>query len=197
MKRFFFLFLMILTLALPAFSQDYSDDYDDDDTYDEVYVYDSNGAGDKLLKISVGALFPLNFEHQLKTGGEITIGFYRFFSKTIALGGEFSPTYNPTIGDKVLVMFPVTLGIMFQPYIDRFEFPLLAEIGIANETWQNMEIFPTLVSKLSAGAYFRISDTISLGFTTDFLWVPQWFKDTSKNFNGLFETAAISLRYHF
>lgn len=195
MKRFISLLIIFLTLSGFVFSQDYEDD--SEDSYDDVYVYDSNGAGDKFLKIGIGALFPLNFQKQLKTGGEITIGFYRFLSKTIAVGGEFTPTYNQTIGDKVLVMFPITGGIMFQPCIGKFEFPMFAEIGIANETWQNMEIFPTFVTKLSAGAYYRITDSISLGFSTEFLWMPQWFKDTSKNFNGLFETAAINLRYHF
>ena len=179
MKRFFFLLLFISTLAVPLMAQDYSDEYEDEDTYDEVYVYDSNGAGDRFLKISVGALFPLNFKQQLN------------------VGGEFTPTYSQTIGDKVLVMFPITFGIMYQPYIGKFEFPMFAEIGIANQTWQNMEIFPTFVSRLSAGAYYRITDSVSIGVSTDFLWIPQWFKDTSKNFNGLFETAAINLRYHF
>ena len=197
MKRFFFLLLFISTLAVPLMAQDYSDEYEDEDTYDEVYVYDSNGAGDRFLKISVGALFPLNFKQQLNVGGELSIGFYQFISKTLALGGEFTPTYSQTIGDKVLVMFPITFGIMYQPYISKFEFPMFAEIGIANQTWQNMEIFPTFVSRLSAGAYYRITDSVSIGVSTDFLWIPQWFKDTSKNFNGLFETAAINLRYHF
>ena len=195
MKRFLFSIIILSLFSMSLFGQETYDE--DENTYDDVYVYDSNGAGDKFLKISVGALFPLNFEHQLKTGGEISIGFYQFISKNLAIGGEFTPTYNQTIGEKILVMFPVTVGVMFQPYIGRFEFPLLAEIGIANETWQNMEIFPTFVSRLSAGAFFRITDSISLGFATDFMWFPQWFKDTSKNFNGLFESATISLRYHF
>ena len=86
---------------------------------------------------------------------------------------------------------------MYQPYIGKFEFPMYAEIGFANQTWQNMEIFPTFVSRLSAGAYYRITDSISIGLSTDFLWIPQWFKDSSKNFNGLFEKATIGLRYHF
>ena len=197
MKRFFFLLLFISTLAVPLMAQDYSDEYEDEDTYDEVYVYDSNGAGDQFLKINLGALFPLNFNHQLKTGGEATIGYYRFLSKNLAVGGEFSATYNVSIGEKVLVILPVTFGVMFQPYIGKFEFPMFAEIGVANQTWQSLEIFPTLVTKLSAGAYYRITDSVSLGFSTDFLWIPQWFKDSSKNYNGLFETAAIGLRYHF
>ena len=196
MKRFFSLLMLLLSFSGFLFSQDYSDE-NEDSTLDEVYVYDSNGAGDQFLKIQLGPLFPLNFKHQLKTGGEATIGYYKFLSKTFAVGGELTVTYNVTIGEKVLIMFPLTVGAMFQPYIGRFEFPLYAEIGLANETWQNMEIFPTLTTRLSAGAYYRVSDAISIGLATDFLWIPQWFKDSSKNFNGLFETATIGLRYHF
>ena len=195
MKRFISLLIIFLTLSGFVFAQDYEDN--SEENYDEVYVYDSNGAGDQFLKINLGAIFPLNFDHQLKTGGEATIGYYKFLSKNLAVGGEFSATYNISIGEKVLIMLPITFGVMFQPYIGRFEFPMLAEIGVANQTWQSIEIFPTFAAKLSAGAYYRISDSISLGLSTDFLWLPEWFKDSSKNFNGLFETAAIGLRYHF
>ena len=94
-------------------------------------------------------------------------------------------------------MLPITVGAMYQPYIGKFEFPIYAEIGMANTTWQNMEHFPSLCTRLSAGAYYRITDTISFGLSTDFLWIPQWFKDSSMNYNGLFQTAEIGIRYHF
>ena len=139
----------------------------------------------------------MNFKGQLKTGGMASIGYFRFLSETFAVGGELSATYSISIGQKVLVMLPFTFGVMFQPYIGKFEFPMFAQVGIANQTWQNMEIFPTLTTKLSAGAYYRLTDSVSLGLSTDFFWIPQWFKDSSKNFNGLFQTAEIGLRYHF
>ena len=152
MKRFISLLIIFLTLSGFVFAQDYEDN--SEENYDEVYVYDSNGAGDQFLKINLGAIFPLNFNHQLKTGGEATIGYYKFLSKNLAVGGEFSATYNISIGEKVLIMLPITFGVMFQPYIGRFEFPMLAEIGVANQTWQSIEIFPTFAAKLSAPARF-------------------------------------------
>ena len=194
MKRFFSLVLLFLTFTYGIFAQEYDDDgFPEDD----VFVYASNGAGDQFLKINLGPVFPLNFKGQLKTGGKASIGYFRFLTETLAVGGELGATYNVSIGEKVLVMIPFTFGVMFQPYVGKFEFPLYAELGIANETWQNMEIFPTMAAKLSAGAYYRLTDSISLGVSTDFFWMPQWFKDRSKNFNGLFETAEIGLRYHF
>ncbi|MBR4179167.1 MAG: hypothetical protein IKR45_00560 [Treponema sp.] len=198
MKRLFSILIILLTFTTLIFAQESDEPATDEDGFPDVYVYDSNGAGDQFLKLALGAIIPLNFQHQLKTGGEATIGYYRFLTKNFALGGEFSATYNQSIGEKILVMIPITFGIMYQPYIGKFEFPLFAQVGLATQTWQNMEIFPTLATKLSAGAFYRISDSISLGLSTDFVWIPQWFpKDPSKNFNGLFETANISLRYHF
>ena len=194
MKRFFSLLIIFLTFSVFLFAQETDNN---DITEDEVYVYASNGAGDQFLKINLGAIFPLNFKGQLKTGGKASIGYFKFLTENLAVGGELGATYSISIGEKVLVMIPITLGVMYQPYIGNFEFPLYAEIGMANQTWQNMEIFPSFTAKLSAGAYYRITDSVSLGISTDFLWVPEWFKDTSKNFNGLFETAEIGLRYHF
>ena len=194
MKRFFSLLLIFLTLSTFLFAQEKDDDgfYEDD-----VYVYPSNGAGDQFLKITLGAIFPLNFKGQLRTGGKASLGYFRFISETLAWGGELAATYNISIGEKVLVMIPITFGIMYQPNIGKFEFPLYAEIGMCNQTWQNNEIFPTLATKLSAGAFYRISDSVSLGLSTDFYWIPEWFKDSSKSFNGLFQTAELGLRYHF
>ncbi len=193
MKRFISLLLIFLTLSVCLFAQEEEEEIPEDD----VYVYASNGAGDQFLKIKLGAIFPLNFKGQLKTGGMASIGYFKFLSENIALGGELGATYSISIGEKVLVMIPITFGAMYQPYIGKFEFPLYAEIGVANQTWQNIEIFPTMVTKLSAGAYYRITDSVSFGLSTDFYWVPQWFKDSSKNFNGLFQTAELGLRYHF
>ena len=194
MKRFFSLLIIFLTFSVFLFAQETDNN---DITEDEVYVYASNGAGDQFLKINLGAIFPLNFKGQLKTGGKASIGYFKFLTENLAVGGELGATYSISIGEKVLVMIPITLGVMYQPYIGNFEFPLYAEIGMANQTWQTMEIFPSFTAKLSAGAYYRITDSVSLGISTDFLWVPEWFKDSSKNFNGLFETAEIGLRYHF
>ncbi len=193
MKRFISLLLIFLTLSTFIFAQEEGDEYIEDD----VYVYAANGEGDQLLKINLGAAFPLNFKGQLRTGGIASIGYFRFLSENLAVGGELGATYSVSIGEKVLVMIPVTFGIMYQPYIGKFEFPLTAELGLANQTWQNLEIFPSLAGKLSAGVFYRLTDSVSLGVSTDFFWIPEWFKDSSKNFNGLFETAVLGLRYHF
>ena len=57
--------------------------------------------------------------------------------------------------------------------------------------------FEKPIEKFKNGNYKLKPGIVYLCFSTDFLWIPQWFKDSSKNYNGLFETAAIGLRYHF
>lgn len=198
MKRFI---SVILTLFV-CFSVIYAEDDDDGfEGFPEVYEYDSNGAGDQFLKLHLGALFPtfpVDFNKQLYTGGEATIGYYRFVKKSLAVGGEFSASYNLSIGKKTFVMLPITFGIMYQPVYEKFEFPIYVLLGMAYETWQNMDYAPGLIGKVSAGGYYRINDSCSVGLSTDCFIVPQWFiKDPKKNFTGFFQSAAIGVRYHF
>ena len=131
MKRLFSILIILLTFPTLIFSQESDNSATDEEGFPEVYVYDSNGAGDQFLKISLGALLPLNFKRQLLVGGDATIGYYRFLSKYFAAGGEMSATYNQSIGEKILVMIPFTFGFMFQPYVGKFEFPMFAEIGFS------------------------------------------------------------------
>ena len=186
MKRFLSIFTVLLLLSGTAITaQEQGDEYDDG------YVYQSNGAGDNFLKLTLGALFPLNFENKLYTGGIAEAGYYRFLSQWFAVGGEFSATYNLSIGNKTLVMLPITAGVLFQPAFNNFEFPIYLNVGIGYETWQNLDYFPSFVLKGSGGVYYRLNDMLSVGGSSTFFMIPQ--KDKS----GLFLTAAVGIRYHF
>lgn len=167
------------------------------DIYDDGFVYEQNGAGDQFLRIDLLANFPLNFKGQIKTGLGLSLGYYRFISNNLALGGDAILGYNITIGKKSLVTVPVTFGVLYQPYVGKFEFPLCANIGFATTTCQGMSYFPSFAAKAGAGAYYRFSEIWSFGISTDIYWIPQWLKESSKNDNGLFASAGISARYHF
>lgn len=170
---------------------------DEGDEYDDGFVYEQNGAGDQFLKIDLMANFPLNFKGQVKVGAAISLGYYKFLTGHLALGGEATLGYNVTLGKKSLVTVPLTFGILYQPYAGKFEFPLYAGIGFATTSCQGMTYFPSFSAKTGAGAYYRFAESWSAGITTDIYWIPQWFKDSSKNDNGFFASAGISARYHF
>ena len=185
MKRF----LTILT-ALLLLSGTVITAQEQGDEYDDGYVYTQNGAGDQFFKLKLGGIFPLNFGNHLYPGGTVELGYYRFLNEWFALGGEISATSSLSIGNKVLVMLPFTLGALAQPTIGKLEFPVHISAGISYETWQNLNCFPSFALKGSAGAFYRLNEMFSFGASSDFLWIPQPSK------NGLFVTATIGARYH-
>ncbi|MCQ2590562.1 MAG: hypothetical protein MJ179_09085 [Treponema sp.] len=191
MKRFISTILLLLITATAISAQDIGDVYEDD------YVYEQNGAGDQFIKINLDVLFPLNFEKQLYTGGAIELGYYRFLNSWLAVGGELNASYNISVGKKIYIMLPILAGVMFQPTYDKFEFPIFVNIGMGYETWQNIDYFPSLVMKLSGGAYYRLNEMCSFGLNLDYMLVPQFFEDSSKNFAGNFLSLTIGARYHF
>lgn len=199
MKRIISILSAILLLSAFAFA---ADDYTEGDEYDDGFVYEQNGAGDQFIKIDLGANFPLNFGSQLYVGGMVSIGYYRFLNQYFALGGDVLIGYNVSIGKKPLFLVPVTFGVMYQPYIGRFEFPLMLDIGITTISCQSMTYFPAFTAKFTGGAYFRFNETWSFGLSSNTYWIPQWFlfdKNTKGHEadHGFFTSACLSVRYHF
>ncbi|MBQ9630822.1 MAG: hypothetical protein IJR49_04475 [Treponema sp.] len=185
------------------------------DEYDDGFVYTQNGRGDQYIQISLMPSFPLNFKKHMYVGGAAQLGYRRFLTSWFALGGDITVGYHPTIGSNVFNFWPITFCAMFQPSIWRFEFPITLAVGMAFETYASLKYFPGFVVKPEVAAFFRITDSWSVGLGCDFLWLPQWNasklnKDLEENggtfteaqvkdkaFHGLFIMASISVRYHF
>jgi len=191
MKKLFSLIALICLCSSLVFA------YDDDEEYDDGYVYELNGAGDQLLNINLAANFPLNFDGQIYPGISASIGYYKFLSSNLAVGGEALIGYNLTIGKKSLITAPVTFGVIYQPYFGKFEFPLSASIGFATSSCQGLTYFPSLAAKTSAGAFYRFLESWSFGVTGQAYWIPQWVSDSSQNDNGFFASVGLTARYHF
>ncbi len=191
MKRFISLFMIICLSTAAIFADEPGDEYDDG------FVYEQNGAGDQYLRIDILAQFPLNFDGQLYPGMAASIGYYRFITGNLALGGDVHLSYNLSIGKKSLISVPITVGILYQPYIGKFEFPMSVGIGISATTIQNMTYFPSFAAKANVGAYYRFMESWSAGIFGTAFWIPQWFKDSEKNDNGFFAAVGLGARYHF
>lgn len=192
MKRILLILLTLSIFTTSIFAQE-----EQGDIYDDGYVYEQNGRGDQFLKINLGTLIPLNFDNHLYAGGAADLGFYYFLNKWLAVGGEFTATYNISIGHKILIMLPITFGVIAQPYTGNFEFPISLNVGVGYQTWQSIDYFPSFVLKASAGAYYRMNESWSFGLSSSFMWIPQRFKDKSRNDDALFLNAYIGARYHF
>lgn len=217
MKRIFCI-LLVLCFCLPAVFA-----ASDDDIYDD-YDYEQNGAGDQFFKIDLSANIPLNFtgnqsnpdvntrgKWQIKVGPAIGLSYYRFISNTLALGGDIGFSYNLTLGERSLLTVPLTLGILYQPYVGNFEFPLTLTFGISALSCQGMTFFPAFTAKGSAGFFYRINESWSAGITGTLMYIPMWLKKEYRDAGlyknpdgsvktydyGLFSNVGISVRYHF
>ena len=172
MKRILSIVVFFLLLSVFAVAQDTPED-DMDEVQD--FSYSMNGRGDHYFKIAIMFNFPLNFGDQLYVGGAAELGYYRFLNSWLALGGELSVGYNPTLGSNSLTFVPITFGVSFQPAVWKIEFPITLSTGFAFETCQNRKYFPGFVAKAEAGAFFLINECWSFGLGSDFLYLPQWY----------------------
>lgn len=188
--------LFCFLLAIPClWAQE--EDFDDTET---IYTYETNGKGDHLLKVALQLNFPLNFEKKLKIGGAAELGYYSFITSNIAIGGELSVSVNSTIGSNVLTIIPLTFGAMFQPYFDRFEFPMGVNIGMCYASSGSDNYLPGFIAKANAGAFFRTSEAWSFGIITSYTWMPEWtLSDERKiKYDSLHLLgASVTARYHF
>lgn len=202
MKRFISSLLLLCCFAIPFFADEPGDEYDDG------YVYESNGSGDQFLKFSFSGEYPVSFfkldestgklKNQLSLGASFDLGYYRFLTKELAVGGELTFSSNWSIDKNLLVTIPITGGILFQPSVGNFEFPIFVNAGIGFETWANERYFPSFAAKASAGCYYRITESWSAGLNIGGIFIPQIYRKTpEKNHMGYFALISLGGRFHF
>ena len=179
-------------------AMDSEDEYTDGDYYeDEEIRLTQNGAGDQFIALKLMPLIPLNFDKQLSVGGALSLGYHRFLTQFIAVGADVMFAYNTTIGSNLFTVIPLTVGITFQPYIWRFEFPITLNVGAALENYLQYNYFPGLILKGEAGCFYRMNENWSFGLECQLMYLPQWYSDSSKYGCYLGITATVGARYHF
>ena len=179
-------------------AMDSEDEYTDGDYYeDEEIRLTQNGAGDQFIALKLMPLIPLNFDKQLSVGGALSLGYHRFLTQFIAVGADVMFAYNTTIGSNLFTVIPLTVGVTFQPYIWRFEFPITLNVGAALENYLQYNYFPGLILKGEAGCFYRMNENWSFGLECQLMYLPQWYSDSSKNDYYLGITATVGARYHF
>lgn len=184
--------------ATDVSAMDSEDEYTDGDYYeDEEIRLTQNGAGDQFIALKLMPLIPLNFDKQLSVGGALSLGYHRFLTQFIAVGADVMFAYNTTIGSNLFTVIPLTVGITFQPYIWRFEFPITLNVGAALENYLQYNYFPGLILKGEAGCFYRMNENWSFGLECQLMYLPQWYSDSSKNDYYLGITATVGARYHF
>lgn len=205
-----FAFCALFAANVNSFAQgksydDEGDEYIDDDEADiyeddSDFVYMQNGPGDQYLNIRIMPNFPLNFDDKMKTGGQITVGYGRFIMSWLAVGGEISFGYNPTIGNNMFTYIPITANVTFLPAINKFEIPITLNIGMAIENYLSNTFFPAFILRGGAGCYYRINESWSAGIEGFFTYMPQWYaKKSDRKYNDFLNVLSVSagMKYHF
>lgn len=194
MKKIAALLCVLMLSAGFAFADEAADEYDDG------YVYDANGSGDQFLKISIFSNTPLNFKKgTLGTGAAAGLGYYRFLSKTVAVGGDVGAMFNITVGHNALTMIPFTMGVLVQPVAGKMEFPVTLGFGAAYQTVQNVSYFPGPVLNAEAGVFYRFNEMWSFGAQGKFMVMSQWWRENDKinSTTKMFAGGVLCARYHF
>ena len=177
--------------------EDDIDGDEDDEAQQGSKLGGMNEAGDQFIKVAIMVDFPLNFGEQLKVGGAGSLGYHRFLKPWLAIGGDVSFGYHPTLGSNIFTFIPIVFDVTFQPTFKRFEFPVTLGVGVSVESYLNRTYFPGFTAKAQAGAFFRATPSWSFGIEGDFTFMPQWYEDSKYNDYGLFMAVAVSARYHF
>lgn len=211
MKRLFALFCACFFLAAPIFAQETPTDNDIDQESPapkqntKIKSFKMNEPGDQFIKIGLMMTMPLNFggkfplyrNGKLSTGGAGALGYHRFITSWFALGADVSFGYNPTIGENIFTYIPLIINATIQPTYGRFEFPISIGAGVAVENYLSNSYFPGLVIKPEAGVFYRVTPSWSFGLQGEFMYMPQWYNDSSDNDHGKFASIALGARYHF
>ena len=213
MKRLLALFCALFMISSFAFADD-----DDADIYDDIDQGEESGEdiefrtsnnlnepGDQYIKIGLMVTFPLNFggdfpmykDGKLATGGAGMIGYHRFITSWWAAGLNIYFGYHPTLGENIFTYIPFVLDTTFQPAYKSFEFPITLGVGAAMENYLSRTYFPGLILRGAAGVFYRVTPSWSFGIEGDYMYMPQWYSDSSKNDYGLFGSVLLTARYHF
>ncbi|WP_147615526.1 TP0733 family outer membrane beta-barrel protein [Treponema pectinovorum] len=203
MKKILLLLCSALFMMNYAFSQNSSTDDEEKSGFSAEYKM--NEPGDQFINIGLMVTFPLNFggtfplyrDGQLSTGGAGLIGYHRFITSNFAVGFDISFGYNPTIGQNMFTYVPFTFCFTYQPTYKRFEFPISLGVGAAVESYLNRTYFPGFVLKPELGIFYRVTPSWSFGTKGNYLYMPQWYSDSSKNDVGYFSSIVVAARYHF
>jgi len=169
-----------------------------------VFDYEPIRKGDQIIRITLGtglSLFNLTpdgieTETNLNPGGSGNIGFSRFVTNRIALGGEIAFAFNTTIGANLYFYLPITFTAGYELVFNRIHVPLSVAVGGVFQTYSTTNYFGPIL-RPEIGVYWQYSPAWSFGAQTGWNVIPQWYADGSNNRTGNILGLSAGFRYHF
>jgi hypothetical protein len=200
MKRTIFIMLLIVSGAFLLGAQTATEPAQPETSYD----YEPIRKGDQLITGGLGITIPLfnmtpdglNKETNINTGGTGNIGYSRFITSNIALGGEITFAFNTTLGENLLFYLPLTFRATYALVFDRIHVPLSLGVGGAIQTYNDINYFGLIV-KPEIGAFYQYSPEWSFGGTVDWNIMPEWYKNSADDRTANMLAVGFGFRYHF
>ena len=152
-------------------------------------------AKDNFVQLNLGLSIPARPE-QLEVGGEVSIGYTYMLTDHISLGGEACFSYNSTIGKNVLYFIPLLFTGGYHFAIGDFELIGSVSLGGAFENYLDRSYFG-LVAKPEIGVYYKFFTEWSIGLSAGLFVLPEWYRDSSKNYTCLVPDIRLGAKYIF
>jgi hypothetical protein len=166
--------------------------------------YEPIRKGDQFIHVSLGAAIPLfyigpngiNTDTRMNIGGTGGLGFSRFITSKVALGGSIAFAFNTTIGENLYFYLPVTFTCTYELVFDRIHVPFSIDAGVAFQTYSSWNYFGPIL-KPSIAVYYQYSPEWSFGVLTVYNCIPQLYAESSDNRTGNILDINAGFRYHF
>ena len=158
-------------------------------------VYKANQSGDQYIILKLNVDIPYRPFKQLLVGGSGTIGYHRFVTENLTLGGGLSFGYSKTIGSNVFYFVPILFRAGWQFTAGKFEIPLSLGIGGSFENYIDRTYFGFTLHP-DVAVFFRYNTSWSFGLHPGVFILPQWYKNTEHNYTGIIQDIGLTVRYH-
>jgi len=200
MKRFIVLFVVCICTAMMLSAQQ----VESPEVPDLNIDFEPIRVGDQFIRIGLGLTLPMwihgpdgfNSETNIFPGGTGYIGFTRYLTPRISLGGEVSFLFNATVGENMFFALPLLARISKVFVLKDLHFPISLGIGGAFQSYNNINYFGFAI-KPEAGAWYQFTPEWSFGLSAGLLVLPQFYNNSDHNRTGSFLDVVASIRYHF
>ena len=171
---------------------------------ESTFDYEPIRAGDQFIKVTLGPSFSVfnlgsegaNTKTNMNLGASGALGYSRFITSRIALGGELAFAFNPTLAQNLYFYLPLVFTGTYEFVFNRIHVPLTLGAGFAFQTYNSESYFGPIL-RPEAGVWFQYNPEWSFGVQGTWNVIPQIYSKSSYNRTGNIVDAAIGFRYHF
>ena len=198
MKRIFSvaaLFLLSCSLLFAQTDVQETPSTEESEESEVTFKYQVIKKGDNFIQLNLALSIPAR-PQQLSVGGEVAIGYTYMMTDHISLGGEACFSYNSTIGKNVLYFIPLLVTGGYHMTFGDLEVVGSISLGGAFENYLDRSYFG-LAIKPEVSVFYKFFSEWSIGLSAGLFILPEWYRDSSKNYTSLIPDIRLGAKYYF